>query len=143
MLRGIPPILSPELLKTLCEMGHGEAIVLADGNFPVYTTASRVIRMDGHGIVPLLNAILPLFPLDYARTPVTMMQTPDSYTGDPPCIWDEYRQALHAHEPTAGIAMARRFDFYAEAQKAYAVVATGESARFANIILYKGVVLQP
>jgi L-fucose mutarotase len=141
MLKGIPPILSPELLKTLMEMGHGDEIVLADGNFPAASCARRLIRADGHGVPELLDAVLQFFPLDsYVAEPVGLMQV---VPGDPtvPVIWDEYRAIVAKHEgPETGLEMIERFAFYERAKAAYAVVATGETATYANVILKKGVI---
>jgi len=141
MLKGIPPVISPELIKILMEMGHGDEIVLADGNFPAASCANRLVRCDGHGIPVLLDAVLRLFPLDYAvENPVALMAvTP----GNPykPDIWDEYVSTIKKYEKTNnGIEYMERFSFYERAKKAYAIVATGERARFANMILKKGII---
>lgn len=141
MLRGIPSILSPELLKILMEMGHGDEIVLADGNFPAARLANRLVRCDGHGIPELLKAVLQLFPLDsYVEKPAALMQV---VPGDPVAtpIWDAYadiiRRADGLEHPFERI---ERFAFYERAREAYAIVATGERAQYANLILKKGVV---
>lgn len=141
MLKGIPAILSPQLLKILMEMGHGDEIVLADGNFPAASIAQRLVRADGHGVPELLEAVLTLFPLDpYSEKPVALMQVVPGDTVETP-IWDTYRAIINAHEAKAnGIENVERFAFYERAKKAYAVVATGEGALYANIILKKGVV---
>lgn len=143
MLKNIPPILSPELLKVLCEMGHGDEIILADGNFPAESIGKDaiVIRADGHGTVELLEAILQFLPLDqYVEEPVALMKVVD---GDPckPTIWDSYKQKLNesGNDP-AKIEMVERFAFYERAHHAYAIIATGESAIYANVLLKKGVV---
>ena len=143
MLKNIPPILSPELLKVLCEMGHGDEIILADGNFPAESIGKDaiVIRADGHGTVELLEAILQFLPLDqYAEKPVALMKVVD---GDPckPTIWDSYKQKLNesGNDP-AKIEMVERFAFYERAHHTYAIIATGESAIYANVLLKKGVV---
>lgn len=142
MLRGIPGILSPELLKVLMEMGHGDEIVLADGNFPAASIANRLVRCDGHGIPELLEAILMFFPLDpYVEAPVTLMQV---VPGDPveTPIWNVYRDIVKKYEPVNNrFENIERFAFYERAKKAYAVIATGEKALYANIILKKGVVV--
>ncbi len=144
MLKGIPPILSPELLKMLMEMGHGDEIVLADGNFPAASMAKRLVRCDGHGVPALLDAVLTLFPLDpYVDAPVTLMEVVPGDTVETP-IWETYREIVTNHEPdNCGISQVERFSFYERAQSAYAVVATGEAALYANIILKKGVVTSP
>lgn len=141
MLKNIPKILSPELVKTLMEMGHGDEIVIADGNFPSEATGKRVVRADGHGVPELLDAIMQLFPLDtYTDKPVMLMEV---VPGDPvvPTIWDDYKEIISKYEPeNCKIEMIERFAFYERAKTAYAVVATGEEAIYANIILKKGVV---
>jgi L-fucose mutarotase len=141
MLKGIPSILSPDLIKILLEMGHGDEIVLGDGNFPAASIAKRLIRCDGHRISELLDAILKLFPLDYASNyKVTLMAvTPgNSYE---PIIWEEYFSIVKKYEKNfTEFEFVPRFDFYENAKRAYAVVATGEKARFANIILRKGII---
>ena len=141
MLKNIPKILSPELVKILMEMGHGDEIVIADGNFPSETIGQRVVRCDGHGVPELLDAIMKLFPLDtYTDKPVMLMEV---VKGDPvvPTIWDEYKAIINKYEPeNCKIEMIERFAFYERAKTAYAVVATGEEAIYANIILKKGVV---
>lgn len=141
MLKNIPKLLSPELVKTLMEMGHGDEIVIADGNFPAETIGKRVIRCDGHGVTELLDAIMQLFPLDtYTEKPVMLMEV---VPGDPvvPTIWDDYKAVINKYEPqNCKIEMIERFAFYERAKTAYAVVATGEEAIYANIILKKGVV---
>lgn len=141
MLKGIPSILSPELLKILMEMGHGDEIVIADGNFPGASHAQHLIRCDGHGVPEVLDAILQLMPLDpYVKAPVALMEV---VKGDTvvPTIWDTYQEIVKKHEPvTNQFEYVERFAFYERAKKAYAVVMTGESALYANILLKKGVV---
>lgn len=141
MLKGIPSILSPELIKILIEMGHSDEIVIGDGNFPAASIAQRLVRCDGHSICELLDAILKLFPLDYASNyKVTLMTvTP----GNPykPTIWEEYFSIIKKHEINfTEFEYMPKFDFYERAKKAYAVVATGEKERFANLILKKGII---
>jgi L-fucose mutarotase len=142
MLKGIPPILSPEMLQVLMAMGHGDEICLGDGNFPHTSMNSRVIRCDGHGIPELLEAILTLMPLDqYSESPVALMAV---MPGDPVAtpIWDEYRAIIARHDARAAaqISEVERFAFYDRVKMNFAVVATGEKALYANIILKKGVV---
>lgn len=144
MLKNIPAVLSPELLKILCEMGHSDRIVIADGNFPSESMGknAHVIRADGHGVVELLDAILQLFPLDtYCEHPVSLMQV---VPGDPvkTPIWDEYRKVVAKYDERGDktIANIERFAFYEEAKKAYCIIATSEKALYANIMLQKGVV---
>jgi L-fucose mutarotase len=141
MLKGIPDILSPALLKTLDEMGHGDEIVLADANFPAESMSSGIcIRADGHGIPALLDAVLGLMPLDpYVDEPFLLMQVvPGDPVGDPP-VWETYRHLLDTHAPGVRTCALERFAFYDRAREAYAIVATGERALYANVILKKGV----
>ena len=138
MLKGIPKIISPELLKILMEMGHGDEIVLGDGNFPGQSVNKNCVRCDGHGVPELLEAILQLFPLDtYAKPVYIMAKTPGDNVETP--IWDEYAKIIKPHTDEE-IEQIERFKFYDRAKEAYAVVMTGESAIYANIILKKGVV---
>ena len=141
MLKGIPKIISPELLKVLSEMGHSDRIVIADGNFPAESMGKNaiVIRADGHGIPELLDAILTVFPLDsYTDKPAVLMQLMDRDVGrvETP-IWDEYKAIIAKHDERGAAALGNidRFDFYEEAKKCYAIIATGESAIYANIML--------
>ena len=139
MLKNIPKIVSPELLKILCEMGHGDEIVIADGNFPSESCGQRVIRADGHGGEAILDAVLSLIPLDtYALHNFLLMQTSN---GDPtPEIWDKYFTIAKNHDDNLRANALERYEFYDRAKKAYAVIATGESAIYANIIIKKGVI---
>lgn len=144
MLKNIPPILSPELLKTLCEMGHSDRIVIADGNFPAESMGKncKVIRADGHGVPELLDAILTLLPLDtYVDKPVSLMQVMAGDDAETP-IWEEYKRIVTKHDPRGASAIdeIERFAFYEEAKTAYAIIATGEKAVYANVMLQKGVV---
>lgn len=143
MLKGIPGILSPELLKILMEMGHGDEIVISDGNFPAASIAKRLVRCDGHNVPEVLDAILKFFPLDtYSVAPVSLMEVVQADKVETP-IWDVYKDIVKKHEPVANkIQNIERFAFYEKAKTAYAVVATGEKALYANIILKKGVVVE-
>ena len=145
MLKGISPILSPQLLKVLCEMGHSDTIVIADGNFPAETMGKNgiVIRMDGHGVPEILEAILQVFPLDqYVEKPVSLMERVPGDNADV-SIWKTYEKMIEKEEErgTAVIQKLERFAFYEEAKKAYAVIATTETSQYANVILQKGCVL--
>lgn len=146
MLTGIPKILSPELIKVLCEMGHSDRIVIADGNFPSESMGknSIVIRMDGLDVPQLLEGILQVFPLDtYVEFPVSLMEVMKGDTVSTP-IWDIYEEIVKKYDKRGKEAIKKieRFSFYEEARKAYAIIATGESALYANIILQKGVVVE-
>lgn len=140
MLKGISPILPPELLKILMEMGHGDELVIGDGNFPAAACAQRLVRCDGHGVPEVLDAILQLFPLDTPdNAPTRVMQTAAGM--DEPPVWATFRQIITKHENIdATLQEVERFAFYERAKKAYAIVATGETAIYANIILKKGVI---
>ncbi|MBR5234272.1 MAG: L-fucose mutarotase [Clostridia bacterium] len=140
MLKNVPSIISPELLKILQEMGHSDEIVIGDGNFPAASNAKRLVRADGHGVPELLDAILQLFPLDtYVEAPVMLMQVTPGDDVDP-VIWKEYRKIVDKHQDNVNFEEIERFAFYERARDAYAIVATGEGALYANVILKKGVV---
>ena len=143
MLKGVPSVLSPQLLKVLAEMGHGDEIVIADGNFPAESMGKNavVVRADGHGVPEILDAVLQMMPLDqYVPHPAALMEV---VPGDKciPVIWNQYRSILEKRrEDPSAVEMMERFAFYERAKKAYAIVATGETASYANILLKKGVV---
>ena len=139
MLKGISPIISPELLKILCEMGHGDEIVIGDGNFPAAANAKRLVRLDGHGVPEILDAVLKLIPLDsYVESPAVLMATGENEPT--PEIWDAYEDIITKNNGETKISAIERFAFYERARSAYAVIATGETAIYANIILKKGVI---
>ena len=141
MLKNIPKIISPELLKVLCEMGHGDEIVIGDGNFPAAANARNLIRADGIGAAAMLDAVLQLIPLDqYDVNNFVLMQKCEGDTADT-SIWNEYEAVLKKYEPDAVVSFEKRFAYYERAKKAYAVIATGEEKQYANIILKKGCVL--
>ncbi len=144
MLIGISPLLSPELLAVLCRMGHGDELVLADAHFPGESVNGRVLRADGLPVADLLDAVLPLFALDaYVPDPVVMMRPVEGDSADP-AVHARYRAAIERHArrapPTAFIP---RFDFYARARQAFAVVVSGETAKYGNLLLKKGVTPVP
>ena len=140
MLKQIQPIIPPELMKIMMEMGHGDELLLCDGNYPRNGSPERCVRMDGHGVPEILDAILRFLPLDaYVEHPALLMATgPEE---PEPEVWRTYREIGARYEPD-GLreAQLERFDFYERGRKAYACVATGETALYANIILKKGVV---
>jgi len=140
MLKGISPLIGPDLLATLHRMGHGDEIVLADAHFPGESLNARVIRADGIKVADLLDAILPLFPLDtYVESPLIMMAPVPGDTLDPE-VEKRYREVVDRHVPeTPPIQRIERFAFYERAKQAFAVVMTGETAKYGNIILKKGV----
>jgi len=144
MLVGISPLLSPELLALLCRMGHGDEIVLADAHFPGDSCNDRVLRADGLQVADLLDAILPLLKLDsYVDSPVTMMSPVPGDALDP-SVEASYRAVIDRHWPeTPPIARIERFAFYERTKQAFAVVMTGETAKYGNIILKKGVTPVP
>lgn len=141
MLKGIPARMSPELMYVLMKMGHGDELVLADGNFPADSVAQRIVRADGLSVPDVLEAILQFFPLDsYADAAAFVMQ---AVPGDPPNppIWSQFQQLLDTAEGSnVELRQVERFAFYEQARQAYAVVATSETALYANLILKKGVV---
>lgn len=139
MLKGVPKLLSPELIKVLAEMGHGDEIVIGDANFPACSNNDKVIRADGIGGVALLDAILKVIPLDtYAEYNIMLMETTN---GDPtPTIWAEYEKTVKENDPNLRLGMIERYAFYDRAKKAYAVIASGEEAIYANVIIKKGVI---
>ncbi len=145
MLKGIPQILSPELLKVLCEMGHSDRLVIGDGNFPVESMGKNAItiRCDGHGVPELLDAILTVFPLDtYVEHPVNLMAVMEGDQVETP-IWDTYKEIVAKHDPrgAAAIGNIERFAFYEEAKTCYCILSSSEKALYANIMLQKGVVV--
>ena len=144
MLKGIPNILSPELLKVLCEMGHSDRIVIADGNFPAESMGKNaiVIRYDGHGVPEILDAILQLFPLDtYVDNPVLLMEVMKGDNAKTP-IWDTYKEIIAKYDTRGAstVGTIERFAFYDQAKQAYAIIATSEKAIYANVMLQKGVI---
>ncbi len=145
MLKGIPKILSPELLKVLMEMGHSDRLVISDGNFPSESMGKNaiVIRMDGHGVPEILDAILQLFPLDtYVDKPVSLMEVMKGDTVETP-IWDTYKEIISRYDSRGAEAVGNieRFRFYEEAKTCYCIIATSEAALYANVMLQKGVVV--
>ena len=147
MLKGIPALLSPALLKALCEMGHSDRLCIADGNFPAETMGKNciVIRADGLGVPEVLDAILTVFPLDtYVEKPVSLMALMDRDVGkvETP-IWEEYKRIVAKHDERGqgAIGEIERFAFYEEVKKnCHVIIATSESAVYANVLLQKGLV---
>ncbi|MEF2073984.1 L-fucose mutarotase [Consotaella aegiceratis] len=142
MLRGISPLLSPDLLAVLSRMGHGDDLVLTDAHFPADAMNARVIRADGLMVDALLDAILPLWELDsYVASPVTMMAAAEGDELDQQVL-ARFRSAIERHHPqTSPTEFIGRFDFYDRTRAAFAVVITGETAKYANVIIKKGVIL--
>ena len=137
MLKHIPKIISPDLLKVLCEMGHGDEIVIADGNFPAASNANILIRADGISACDMLDAVLTLFPLDqYDSNHFVLMQKCEGDTVDT-SIWNQYADIVRKHQPDTEFSFEERFAYYDRAKKAYAIIATGEEKQYANIILKK------
>ena len=147
MLKNIPAILSPELLKVLAEMGHSDRICIGDGNFPGASMAKAknaiFLRADGHGIPELLDAILTVMPLDtYVETPAMLMEKMDCDKDLVIPVWDTYKEiiAKHDHRGADAVGNYERFRFYEEAKDCYCILQTGETEIYANIILQKGVI---
>jgi L-fucose mutarotase len=139
MLKNISPLISPQLLKTLAEMGHGDEIIFSDAHFPAHSMGPKVIRADGLRVNDLLAAIIPLFELDSYAPPLVMMAAVAGDTLDT-SVEQRYLQALSSPD-RSGLSVTRidRFAFYERAQKAFAIVITGETAKYGNILLKKGV----
>ena len=142
MLKGISPIISPELLKLIAEMGHGDELVLADANFPGASIGKRCIRCDGHGCADVMRALLTLFPLDdFVDAPLCVMEVPDGmFPGNTAPIWARFQRAADIDLPGAHMEKMEHDAFMDRARAAYAVVQTGETALYGNIIIRKGVV---
>jgi len=144
MLKGISPVLSPELLKILCEMGHGDELTIGDGNYPGHTNAKVEIRMDGHNVPEILEAILKLMPLDtYVDTPVMLMAKVPGDTVETP-IWDTYKEIVAKYDPRGAECFGEieRNAFYDRTrEKSCVVIMSSEAALYANIILKKGVIV--
>ena len=142
MLKGISPLISPELLKVLNEMGHGDEIVFGDANFPAASMAKDAIciRADGIKLTELLPKVLDLFPLDQFDYNNFVLMSPVGNDA-PPSVWNIYKEQLLAHEPDMHFTFMERFAFYERAKKAYAIVQTGEKEKYTNVILKKGVIV--
>ena len=139
MLNRISPLLSPDLLKAMAEMGHGDELILSDAHFPAHSCCQRVIRADGLLVDQLLGAMLPLFPLDTYATPLIMMAPVKGDSLDLG-IEERFMKAIRVHEPAAPVpARLAREEFYARAKGAYVCVVTGDLAKYGNLILKKGI----
>ena len=140
MLKNIPAILSPDLIHVLMSMGHGDEIVLADGNFPAESNAERLIRADGHGVCDLLQAMISFFPIDESMNDYAIVM--DTGDASSPHIWSKFETILQNNNSDRSILTSiSREHFYDQSRDAFAIVATCESALFANLILKKGVVI--
>ncbi|MBR2337282.1 MAG: fucose isomerase [Clostridia bacterium] len=142
MLKNVNPLLSPDLLKILCEMGHGDEIVIADANFPSANYGQRLVRADGISGTAMLDAVLSVLPLDTYSDPnfILMQLVPSDVGKVNPVIWKEYEEIANKHDKNLRLSNQERFDFYERAKKAYCVIATGEKAIYANVIIKKGVI---
>lgn len=139
MLKNISPLISPQLLKTLAEMGHGDEIIFSDAHFPAHSMGPKVIRADGLRVSDLLAAIIPLFELDSYAPPLVMVAAVEGDTLDA-SVEQRYLQALSSPDRRdLSVTRIDRFAFYERAQKAFAIVITGETAKYGNILLKKGV----
>jgi L-fucose mutarotase len=141
MLKGIPAVISPDLMHVLMKMGHGDELVIADGNFPADSKAQQIARADGLGVVEILEAVLKFLPIDkFVDDPVAVMKPVNAKEPEPP-IWKDFRRLLQMSQGRQiELTQVERFEFYEKAEAAYAIVATSDSAFYANIILKKGVV---
>ncbi|MBN8998238.1 MAG: ribose ABC transporter [Rhizobiales bacterium] len=141
MLRGIDPLLGPDLLFTLRAMGHGDEIVVVDGNFPALAMAKRLVRLDGHDAVRVTDAILSVMPLDRfapAEAAIRMEVVGDPHAVPPVCVL--FQEVIDRRDPGYKVAKLERFAFYERAKQAFAIVATGEARLYGNLILKKGVI---
>ena len=139
MLKGIHPCVSPDLLKTLAEMGHGDEIILADAHFPGHAFKTRILRADGIDVTTLLDGILPLFELDSYADPLVMMQAVPGDLLDP-AVEDQYVAVVHRYVPAARPPVRiDRFAFYERTNSVFAIVMTGETRKYGNLLLKKGV----
>jgi L-fucose mutarotase len=141
MLKGIPKEISPELMYALMSMGHGDEIVLADGNFPAASNTENLIRTDGLDVCTVLDAVMQFFPLDtFVDDHAVVMAVVDPEADEPP-IWNEFRSILdNAEGREVSLVPIERYEFYERSRDAYCIVATSEEALYANLILKKGVV---
>lgn len=141
MLKGIPNLITPEMMLMLMQSGHGDEIVIADGNMPTHSLNRNVLRADGHGVGAVLEAVLKFFPLDsYTTDPVKLMAVVEGDSTNP-VIWESYRQIIEdSGEPFEDFVYLDRFEFYENVRNALAVIVTSETALYGNIILKKGVV---
>ncbi|MDA3845722.1 MAG: L-fucose mutarotase [Vallitaleaceae bacterium] len=141
MLKNIPSLISPELMKILMEMGHGDEIIIADGNYPAHSQGVKVVRADGHDVATMLGVILDFFPLDtYSEHPIALMEVVKGDTTIP-VIWETYKEIIvEKGYDLEVIENIDRFDFYDRSKKTFAILATSDKALYANILLKKGVV---
>lgn len=140
MLKNIPSIVGPDLLKILSEMGHGDEIAIVDGNYPAASRAQRLVRMDGHGVCEVLKAVLALFPLDHMKENAILMEVPKNNFVETP-IWKEFDALCRdGDDAYKNYSLIEAGEFYNRTEKCYAVIATSEKALYANIILRKGIV---
>lgn len=141
MLKNIPTLISPDLMKILMEMGHGDELIIADGNYPAHSQGVKIIRADGHNVSDFLEAILQFFPLDtYSNQPVNLMEVveDDSVV---PTVWQDYINILEKYKYKKEIIKTiERFEFYKQSKQAYVIIATSDKALYGNILLRKGVV---
>lgn len=143
MLKNVDKLLTGDLLKILCDMGHGDELVIADANFPAETCAQRLIRLPGIDGVRATQAILSVFPLDTYSSPAFVMDLTDGDKAkgmQPPRMWNEYEDLVKRNGGD-GVEKLERLAFYERAKKAYCVIQTGEERQYGNLILVKGVVL--
>jgi L-fucose mutarotase len=139
MLKGISKYLSPELLMILHRMGHGDEIILADAHFPGHSVGPQVVRADGITVTQLLEGILPLFELDSYAAPLVMMEAVPGDQLDP-TVERDYMNVIHKLSPSAPFPKhIERHAFYARTHQAFAIVMTGETRKYGNLLLKKGV----
>ena len=140
MLKGIDPLLGPELLKTLRAMGHGDEIAIVDGNYPADTDAKRLVRMDGHGAPAILEAILSIMPLDDVVPDCVFRPASPNEAKGVESVFADFERIVKKHEPERHISVLVGTDFYNRVKNCYAIVASSETRLYGNIVLRKGVI---
>jgi L-fucose mutarotase len=141
LLINIPPILSPDLLHSLRAMGHGDDIVIADANFPATALASRCHRLDGSSATEVLEAVLRVLPLDsFVPDPALVMEVVDDPNAIPPIVTEFQKIVSQTSDTSFRLGKLERFEFYIRAESAFAIIQTGETRLYGNIILKKGVI---
>ena len=140
MLKGIDPLLGPELLKILCAMGHGDEIAIVDGNYPADTDAKRLVRMDGHSATALLEAILSVMPLDEMVADCAFRPASHNDPQRIEAIFLDFEEIVKKHEPSRHVSVLVGPDFYSRVKGCYAIVASGEARLYGNIVLKKGII---
>ena len=140
MLKGLNPLLGPELLALLRAMGHGDELAIVDGNYPALTDARRLVRADGHGLIPVLDAVLSVLPIDEAVPQAIFRAVNAAFPERPDPVHVEVEDLCRRHAPAHAVVPLPPAEFYVRVKQAHAIVATGETRFYANVILRKGVI---